>query len=108
MRPSQILRKLAAYPRQNELAAALREVGRIERSLFMLDWTTDPDMRRRAQVGLNKGEAHHERAINSTNAANCETEPGKDSTTGSPASTCWPRSFIYWNTQKLSEARPNF
>ena len=28
----------------------------------------------------------------STNAANCETEPGKDSTTGSPASTCWPRS----------------
>ena len=36
MRPSQILRKLAAYPRQNELAAALREVGRIERSLFMM------------------------------------------------------------------------
>ena len=32
MRPSQILRKLAAYPRQNELAAALREVGRVERS----------------------------------------------------------------------------
>ena len=25
----------------------------------MIDWTTDPDMRRRAQVGLNKGEAHH-------------------------------------------------
>ena len=36
MRPSQLLRKLAAYPRQNELAAALREVGRIERSLFMI------------------------------------------------------------------------
>ena len=66
MRPSQILRKLAAYPRQNQLAAALREVGRIERSLFMIDWTTDPDMRRHAQVGLNNGEAHHalKRAIN--------------------------------------------
>ena len=59
MRPSQILRKLAAHPRQNELAAALREVGRIERSLFMIDWTTDPGMRRRVQVGWNKGEAHH-------------------------------------------------
>ena len=58
--------KLAAYPRQNELAAALREVGRIERSLFMIEWTTDPDVRRRALVGLNKGEAHHalKRAIN--------------------------------------------
>ena len=66
LRPSQILRKLAAYPRQNELAAALREVGRVERSLFMIDWTTDPGMRRRVQVGLNKGEAHHalKRAIN--------------------------------------------
>ena len=66
MRPSQLLRKLAAYPRQNELAAALREVGRIERSLFMIEWTTDPDVRRRALVGLNKGEAHHalKRAIN--------------------------------------------
>ena len=31
----------------NELAAALREVGRIERSLFMIEWTTDPDVRRR-------------------------------------------------------------
>ena len=32
----------------------------------MIDWTTDPDRRRRAQVGLNKGEAHHalKRAIN--------------------------------------------
>ena len=60
------MRKLAAYPRQNELAAALREVGRVERSLFMIDWATDPDMRRRALVGLNKGEAHHalKRAIN--------------------------------------------
>ena len=25
----------------------------------------------------------------STNVANCETEPGKGNTTGSPASTCW-------------------
>ena len=58
MRPSQLLRKLAAYPRQNELAEALREVGRIERSLFMIEWATDPDVRQRALVGLNKGEAH--------------------------------------------------
>ncbi|MCC6919360.1 MAG: Tn3 family transposase, partial [Alphaproteobacteria bacterium] len=29
IRPSQLLRKLASYPRQNDLAVALREVGRI-------------------------------------------------------------------------------
>ena len=56
---SAMLRKLAAYPRQNGLAVALRETGRIERSLFMLNWLRDPDLRRRTQGGLNKGEARN-------------------------------------------------
>lgn len=59
VQPSTILRKLAAYPRQNELASALREVGRVERSLFLLRWIADADLQRRAQLGINKGEAHH-------------------------------------------------
>jgi hypothetical protein len=32
-------------------------VGRIERSLFMLEWMKDPELRRCVHVGLNKGEA---------------------------------------------------
>ncbi|MBV8415685.1 MAG: Tn3 family transposase [Verrucomicrobia bacterium] len=56
---SLIIRKLASYPRQNSLHAALREVGRIERTLFMLEWTQDPELRKRVQVGLNKGEARN-------------------------------------------------
>lgn len=35
---SLIMRKLRAYPRQNSLAVALRELGRIERTLFELEW----------------------------------------------------------------------
>jgi TnpA family transposase len=54
---SLILRKLGAYPRQNSLALALREVGRIERTLFTLEWFESPELRRRVQIGLNKGEA---------------------------------------------------
>src|SRR5277367_4220590 len=56
---SAILKKLSAYPRQNGLAKALREIGRIERTLFTLDWIKNPDLRRRAQLGLNKGEARN-------------------------------------------------
>ena len=56
---SLIIRKIGSYPRQNGLAVALRELGKIERSLFMLDWYTDPDLRRRVTVGLNKGEARN-------------------------------------------------
>jgi len=59
MPPSQLLPKFAAYPRQHELAVALREIGRVERTLFIIDWLLDADMRRRARIGLNKGEAHH-------------------------------------------------
>src|SRR5450755_1950065 len=54
-----ILRKLGSYPRQNSLALALREVGRIERTLFMLEWLRDPALRRRVTARLNKGEAHN-------------------------------------------------
>ncbi len=34
-------------------------LGRIERSLFMLEWMKDPELRRRLQVGLNKGESRN-------------------------------------------------
>src|SRR6266849_3815770 len=35
----------------------LREIGRIDRTLFTLDWLQSPELRRRVTVGLNKGEA---------------------------------------------------
>jgi TnpA family transposase len=54
---SLILRKLGAYPRQNSLALALRELGRLERTLFTLQWLQSPELRQRVQLGLNKGEA---------------------------------------------------
>jgi TnpA family transposase len=52
-------RKLGSYPRQNGLAVALRELGRIERTLFILSWLQSVDLRRRVHAGLNKGEARN-------------------------------------------------
>ncbi len=59
VQPSAMLRKLAAYERQNQLDLALREIGRVERTLFMLDWLESSDLRRRCQAGLNKSEQRH-------------------------------------------------
>src|SRR5438270_3643186 len=56
---SLMIRKLASYPRQNGLAWALREVGRLEKTLFTLEWRPRMELRRRVQVGLNKGEARN-------------------------------------------------
>lgn len=59
MTASAMLRRLAACPRQNGLALALRELDRIERTAFTLQWLRDPGLRRRANAGLNKGEARN-------------------------------------------------
>ncbi|MGF6756995.1 TnpA family transposase [Paraburkholderia sp. GAS42] len=56
---SLMLRKLGSYPRQNGLAVALREIGRIERTLFILDCLQNVELRRRVHAGLNKGEARN-------------------------------------------------
>jgi len=56
---SLILRKLGSYPRQNSLAIALREIGRIERTLYTLEWLENPALRSRVMAGLNKGEARN-------------------------------------------------
>jgi TnpA family transposase len=55
--PSVIVRKLAAAGAGNTLSRALRALGRIERTLFTLQWLSDPDLRQRSHAGLNKGEA---------------------------------------------------
>lgn len=55
--PSTVLKKLAALPKTNMLSRALREIGRIERTLFMIEWYSSPELRDRCRAGLNKGEA---------------------------------------------------
>ena len=55
--PPVILRKLAAAGPGNGLSRALRALGRIEHTLFAMQWLPDPGLRQRSHAGLNKGEA---------------------------------------------------
>ncbi|MGI8382453.1 Tn3 family transposase [Priestia megaterium] len=54
---SLIMGKLGSYSRQNSLATTLREMGRIEKTIFILNYISDESLRRKIQRGLNKGEA---------------------------------------------------
>lgn len=49
--------KIGSYSRQNALATSLREMGRIEKTIFILDYIINKSLRRRIQRVLNKGEA---------------------------------------------------
>ena len=104
--PSQLLRKFASYPRQHELALALREVGRVERTLFIIEWVLDPDMRRRAHVGLNKGESHH--ALKNALRIGRQGEIRDRSSEGQhfrmAGLNLLAAIVIYWNTVRLGEA----
>jgi len=52
-----LMRKLAAYPRQNRIARALNEIGQLEKTVFILEYLGDPALRKRVQRGLNRSEA---------------------------------------------------
>ena len=54
---SLMLRKLAAQ--HSSLSTALRELGRIERTVFLLDYLEQPHLRLQVLMGLNKGEARN-------------------------------------------------
>ncbi|NTJ35884.1 transposase [Agrobacterium rhizogenes] len=103
--PSQILRKLAAYPRQNSLALALREVLRLERSIFMLYWLCDIDLQRRVQIGLNKGEAHHalKRAVSFKRRGEIRDRTSEGQKHRIAGLNLLTAIIIYWNTWKLGE-----
>jgi TnpA family transposase len=101
--PSHILRKLAAYPRRNGLALALREVGRVERTLFILDWLTDGDLQRRARIGLNKGEAHHslKRALFFNRLGELRDRTREDQACRAAGLNLLAAAITYWNTLHL-------
>ena len=52
---SLMLRKLGAYPRQNALALALREIGKLERTLFLLEYIQNIELRKRIESGRFSG-----------------------------------------------------
>jgi TnpA family transposase len=49
---SLLMRKLAAYPRQNQVARALTEFGKLERTTFLLEYFRDAALRRASCLHL--------------------------------------------------------
>jgi TnpA family transposase len=56
VKASTILRKLCSKSRKNKLYFAFRELGRVERTIFLLNYINDPEMRRLIQAATCKSE----------------------------------------------------
>ena len=103
---SLLVSKLAGYPRQNHVAVALREIGRIEWSLFTLSWFQDPELRRRVTIGLNKGEAHHtlKRAIRFYRRGSVNDRTQLEQDLNAMALNLVVAAITMWNTTYLERA----
>lgn len=103
MPPSQLLKKFVSCPRQHELAVALWEIGRIERTLFIIEWLLDADRQRRAQIGLNKGEAHHavKNALRIGRRGEIRDQTAEGRHYKMAGLNLLTTTIIYWNTDHL-------
>ena len=58
--PSMLLRKLGSRNRKNRLYQAFRELGRVERTLFLLRFISDPQTRRTIRAETTKIESYND------------------------------------------------
>lgn len=54
--PSTILKKLGTYSRKNKLYLAFRELGRVVRTAYLMEYIRDFELRRKIQSATNKSE----------------------------------------------------
>ena len=54
--PSMILRRLGTFSRKNKLYFAFRELGRVIRTMFLLNYINDVELRRSIHAATNKSE----------------------------------------------------
>jgi TnpA family transposase len=104
--PSVILRKLAAAGPGNALSRALRTLGRIERTLFTLQWLSDPDLRRRSHAGLNKGEASNSlrRAVFFHRQGEIRDRTFENQSFRASGLSLITAAIVHWNTVYLDRA----
>lgn len=103
---SLIMGKLRSYSRQNRLATALREMGRIEKTIFILDYISNEAIRRRIQRGLNKGEAMNAlaRALFFGKRGELRERALQDQLQRASALNILINAISVWNTVYLTEA----
>lgn len=103
---SLIMSKLGSYARNNSLATALKEMGRIEKTIFILDYISNEELRRRIQKGLNKGESANAlaRAIFFARRGEFHERHLQDQLQRASALNILMNCITVWNTVYLSKA----
>jgi TnpA family transposase len=99
-----IVRKLSSYVRQNQTKKALWELDNLCRTLYILEFIDDVDLRQSVQKALNRGEAYHRlrRAIAYVNGGKFRVKTEAEQQLWNECSRLIANAIIYYNTTLLS------
>ncbi|BCH68078.1 hypothetical protein RvVAT039_pl09110 (plasmid) [Agrobacterium vitis] len=97
---SLMLKRLSAKTSQSGFSQALRQMGRIERTLFTLDWINDEDLRKTTTAELNKGESRNSlvRAVNLHRFGRFRDRSQENLSIRASALNLVVTAIIHWNT----------
>jgi TnpA family transposase len=108
VKPSAIFKRLSSYSKTHPLYKALKELGRIHKTKFILEYFDNHELRQKVEKQLNKGELWHKFAKDVWFANNQEFTTG-EKTSQEVALGCRniiQNAIVLWNyltlTQKLS------
>ena len=99
-----IVRKLASYARQNQTKKALWELENICRTLYILEFIDDVELRQCVQKALNRGEAYHRlrRAVAFVNGGKFRVKTEAEQQLWNECSRLITNAIIHYNTVLLS------
>lgn len=100
-----VVRKLSSYARQNNTKKALWELDNILRTIYILDFIDDVELRQSVQKALNRGEAYHRfrRAVSFINGGKFRVHTETEQQVWNDCARLIANAVIYYNTALLSK-----
>jgi TnpA family transposase len=101
-----IVQRLANSPSSDRLAGGLTALGRIVKTIFILRYLSDPELRQRIQLQLNRGEARHElvgRCLFFANRGEFRSGDAEEIMNKASCLSLLSNAVLVWNTLRIAE-----
>jgi TnpA family transposase len=104
--PNAIVQRLANSSSSDRLAAALTALGRVVKTIYILRYLSDPELRQRVQLHLNRGEARHElvgRCLFFANRGEFRSGDTEEILNKASYLSLLSNAVLVWNTLRIAE-----
>jgi hypothetical protein len=104
-----IVQRLANASSSDRLAGALSALGRVVKTIFILRYLSDSDLRHRVQLQLNRGEARHElvgRCLFFANRGEFRSGDAEEIMNKASCLSLLSNAVLVWNTLRIGDREP--